>query len=277
MFQRFHSRRLILLLLLSVLVLALLDSNFRLTVTDYTVASPRLPESFDGFTIVQISDLHARQFGRDNGRLVELTARQNPDLIVLTGDFIESEEDIPITRRLVEQLKDTAPVYFVSGNHDWACHAAYALRDAVTEAGGVYLSNAYEPFTFGGAQIVIAGVEDPNSLADLEHPDAVLARADRDFPGSFILLLAHRNNFPALYPDLPCDLILTGHGHGGVVRLPGLGGVFGPDHSLFPPYDKGVFPSGRYRMVVSAGLAPSFPVPRLLNPPELVRVTLKAG
>lgn len=259
-----------------VVCLLLLDSNLRLTVTDYTVSSQRLPEEFDGYKIVQLSDLHTMEFGKNNRRLVNRVASLEPDLIALTGDYIEQAEDLMGVRELVAQLSEIAPVYYTSGNHDWASNAIVELRNAVDLNGGTYLSNEYLLLERNGASIVLAGVEDPNSNADMPRADRVVSAIDAAYPDSYIVLLAHRNDFPTRYPDLPCDLIFTGHGHGGVFRIPFVGGLVGTDLKLFPTYDAGVFPYGRYSMVVSRGLGGAPLYPRLLNNPEIVCVTLRS-
>lgn len=261
-------------IILAVICVLLLDSNLRLTVTEYDVSSQRLPEAFDGYKIVQLSDLHTMEFGKDNRRLVRKVAAQSPDMIALTGDFIESAEDLPVVEALVKQLSEIAPVYFTSGNHDAASKAIEELKNTVNSNGGYYLSNEYVLLERENSSIVLAGVEDPNCYADMPHVDEVCTEIDAAFPDSYMILMAHRNEFPVSYPDLPCDLIFTGHGHGGVFRLPIVGGLVGTDLKLFPKYDAGVFPSGRYQMVVSRGLG-GFPFyPRLLNNPEIVVVTL---
>ena len=104
---------------MAVVCLLLLDSNLRLTVTEYSIPSPRLPEAFDGYKIVQLSDLHTMEFGEQNAKLVSKVAALEPDLIALTGDYIEDEEDIEVVRNLVAQLSEIAPVYYTSGNHDY--------------------------------------------------------------------------------------------------------------------------------------------------------------
>lgn len=243
-------------------------------VTEYALTCERLPEAFDGYRIVQLSDLHAARFGPDNRRLVELTAAQAPDMIALTGDLIETEADIPVVRRLVEQLVPLAPVYVCSGNHDWAGGGAPALRQAVEAAGACWLGEDWVTLDRDGASIVIAGVEDPNSYADLITPDVFLEQTAQSRPDTFTILLGHRNDWPVKYPDLPVDLILSGHGHGGIVRLPFVGGLLGTDHQFFPEYGAGLYPSGRYVMAVSRGLGSTGPIPRLFNRPEVLCLTL---
>jgi len=260
--------------LLFVCVLLLADSKYRLTVTEYRLEASHLPEQFDGFTIVQLSDLHGAQYGENNRRLAKQVADLSPDLIALTGDYIERPEDIPVTETLILQLKEIAPVYFTSGNHDWASGAIKELKQAVTDCGGVYLSNESIELERNRETILLVGVEDPNSRADMVHPDRLLEQIAAKHPEKYIILLAHRNDFVTKYPALPCDVIFTGHGHGGVIRLPVLGGLIGTDRNLLPKYDAGLFQSGRYTMVVSRGLGDAPLIPRFLNNPEIVSVTL---
>lgn len=253
----------------------LLDSNLRLTVTQYTVSSPMLPAGFQDYRIVQLSDLHTMEFGPNNKRLVKKVADLDPHMIALTGDYIESAADLPVVAALVSQLSDIAPVYYSSGNHDWASGAIPQLRETIEEHRGTYLSGRHQILERSGDSMVLIGLEDPNSRADLPTPDKVLEDVAARFPNACTVVLAHRNDFPEKYPDLPCDVILSGHGHGGLIRLPFVGGLIGTEMNLFPTYDAGVFPSGRYQMVVSRGLGGAPFYPRLLNNPEIVLVTLE--
>lgn len=276
--KKLHSFRIALAVLVTLAALfALLfaDSANRLVTTDYTVTSARLPADFDGFRIVQLSDLHAAEFGKDNARLVRAVAAAQPDLIVLTGDFIEAEDQIPVTLALAQQLVPLAPVYFVSGNHDWASHAIDALFDGLADAGVTCLRNEFVTLQHGAGSIVLAGVDDPNGRADMPTPDRVAAAVQAEHPGAFTVLLGHRNYWVGEYPTLPVDVILCGHAHGGVVRLPGVGGLIGTDRTLFPDYTAGMFASGQYQMIVSRGLGQIAQLPRLLNNPEIVCLTLR--
>lgn len=267
---------LIVLLILAVLfALLFADSAKRLVTTDYTVTSERLPAGFDGFRIVQLSDLHAAEFGKDNARLVQAVAAAQPDLIVLTGDFIESEDQIPVTRTLARQLAALAPVYFVSGNHDWASHAIDALFDALTDAGVVCLRNEAVTLRRSGDAIILVGVDDPNGYADMPAPDEVAAAVQEEHPDAFTVLLGHRNYWIEEYPTLPVDVIFCGHAHGGIIRLPGAGGLIGTDRTLFPDYTAGLFASGQYQMIVSRGLGQIPQLLRFLNNPEIVCLTLR--
>lgn len=276
--KKLHSFRIalaVLLMLAALFALLFADSANRLVTTDYTVTSARLPADFDGFRIVQLSDLHAAEFGKDNARLVRAVAAAQPDLIVLTGDFIEAEDQIPVTLALARQLVPLAPVYFVSGNHDWASHAISALFDGLADAGVTCLRNEFVTLQRGAGSIVLEGVDDPNGLADMLKPDEVAAAVQAEHPGTFTVLLGHRNYWVEEYPTLPVDVILCGHAHGGIVRLPGVGGLIGTDRTLFPDYTAGMFASGQYQMIVSRGLGQIAQLPRLLNNPEIVCLTLR--
>ena len=270
-----HTGIKILAALIIICAAGLLYSKFGLTVTRYKVASDRLPESFDGFRIVQLSDLHGSSFGGDNERLVRAVEREAPDLIVMTGDFIDNKKGrVADVESLVNRLVPIAPVYYVSGNHDWATGEIEALAEALERAGARYLRNESILLEQGDGRIVLAGVEDPNGRADMVKPNEFVDRINADYPDDYIVLLGHRNYWIERYPDLEVDLILCGHSHGGIVRLPGLGGIIGTNGDLLPEYDDGLFSSGRYSMIVSRGLGNSVPVPRFLNTPEIVTLIL---
>lgn len=264
-----------LILLLVLLTAALLDSHFRLVTDRFEIADPDLPAAFDGFRVVQLSDLHEREFGTDNARLVAAVAAEDPDLIALTGDFIDSADGIDVTLTLAEQLLELAPVYFVSGNHDWASGEMEHLRKQFENLGVTVLDNRWEHLERDGASIVLCGVEDPNGYADSPRPDKVMADIRMDYPTEFVLLLGHRNYWLDEYPALDADLILCGHGHGGVIRLPGIGGLLGSGGVWMPDYTAGVYESETYRMLVSRGLGGGMQLPRLFNNPQMVSVVLR--
>ena len=277
-----HNKRSVILLsivlmLLLFLVAALLDSRFRLETDRFEITDPDLPAVFDGFRVVQLSDLHEREFGPDNARLVAAVTREAPDLIVLTGDFVDSTAGIPVALTLAEQLLELAPVYFVSGNHDWASGEMESLRTHLEMIGVTVLDNKWETLKRDGASIVLCGVEDPNGYADSPHPDAVVASVRAQYPEEFLLLVGHRNYWPDAYPALDADLILCGHGHGGVIRLPIVGGLLGSGNVWLPDYTAGLYTGTTYRMLVSRGLGGGMQMPRLFNSPQVVSVTLRAA
>ena len=263
------------LLLCVVIGVLLADSRLRIVTTEYELTYPELPAAFDGFRIVQLSDLHGAVFGKENARLLKKVASAAPDMIALTGDLADQETDMAVIDTLLIGLSEIAPVYYVSGNHEWSEHLLDALELLFEKYGVTYLRNEGMSLSRGGSEIVLAGVEDPNGLRSQPKPDAVIAGLRARTPEAFLILLGHRNDFAEKYPELPVDLIFCGHAHGGIVRLPGLGGLLGTGGTFFPDNTAGVYRSGTYRLVISRGLGSSLPVPRFLNNPEIVAVTLR--
>lgn len=248
------------------------DSRDDLEISRYEVKSQKLPESFDGFKIVQLSDLHGAEFGEDGMGLVEKVKELEPDIIALTGDFVTDEGDLAAVEKLAARLVKLCPVYFVSGNHEFGSGLAVKVRNILERAGVKYLSNEYLTISRGEDGILLGGVEDPLAYADMLSPDELAQKMnDAD---AFKILLGHRNYWMTEYPELPVDLIFCGHAHGGLIRIPGVGGLIGTDRRLFPDFDAGQFNNGRYTLIVSRGLGNSVPIPRVFNRPEIVCVEL---
>lgn len=253
------------------------DSRDDLEISRYEVKSQKLPESFDGFKIVQLSDLHGAEFGEDGMGLVEKVKELEPDIIALTGDFVTDEGDLAAVEKLVARLTELCPVYFVSGNHEFGSGLAVKVRNILERAGVKYLSNEYLTISRGEDGILLGGVEDPLAYADMLSPDELAQKMNDAAPDAFKILLGHRNYWMTEYPELPVDLIFCGHAHGGLIRIPGVGGLIGTDRRLFPDFDAGEYNNGRYTLIVSRGLGNSVPIPRIFNRPEIVCVELSSA
>lgn len=253
------------------------DSRDDLEISRYEVKSQKLPESFDGFKIVQLSDLHGAEFGEDGMGLVEKVKELEPDIIALTGDFVTDEGDLAAVEKLAGRLTELCPVYFVSGNHEFGSGLAVKVRNILERAGVKYLSNEYLTISRGEDGILLGGVEDPLAYADMLSPDELAQKMNDAAPDAFKILLGHRNYWMTEYPELPVDLIFCGHAHGGLIRIPGVGGLIGTDRRLFPDFDAGEYNNGRYTLIVSRGLGNSVPIPRVFNRPEIVCVELSSA
>lgn len=253
------------------------DSREDLEISRYEVNSKKLPESFDGFKIVQLSDLHGAEFGEDGMGLVEKVKELEPDIIALTGDFVTDEGDLAAVEKLAARLTELCPVYFVSGNHEFGSGLAVKVRNILERAGVKYLSNEYLTINRGEDEILLGGVEDPLAYADMLSPDELAQKMNDAAPDAFKILLGHRNYWMTEYPELPVDLIFCGHAHGGLIRIPGVGGLIGTDRRLFPDFDAGEYNNGRYTLIVSRGLGNSVPIPRVFNRPEIVCVELSSA
>ena len=253
------------------------DSREDLEISRYEVASQKLPESFDGFKIVQLSDLHGAEFGEDGMGLVEKVKELEPDIIALTGDFVTDEGDLAAVEKLAARLVKLCPVYFVSGNHEFGSGLAVKVRNILERAGVKYLSNEYLTISRGEDEILLGGVEDPLAYADMLSPDELAQKMNDAAPDAFKILLGHRNYWMTEYPELPVDLIFCGHAHGGLICIPGVGGLIGTDRRLFPDFDAGEYNNGRYTLIVSRGLGNSVSIPRIFNRPEIVCVELSSA
>ena len=275
----------VLLLVLAILVLAvavlLIDSNTRIVTTGYELYYSKLPKGFDDFRIVVLSDIHASEFGEGNKRLISQVAEAEPDIIALTGDLIDGydtppiERQLEIARSLVAELIKIAPVYYITGNHDWNSGALRQLTPILEAGGAEILRNSYTILESGGDAIILAGTDDPNGPADMIKPDELVGSIRAETGDSFIVMLEHRNNNLQLYSELGVDLVLCGHAHGGIIRLPFTDGLIGPQRDWFPTYTNGVYSMGGTNMVVSRGLGNHTGFARFLNNPQIVEVVLK--
>lgn len=262
----------------ALLCCAAAESRYRLTVTRYELSFETLPAEFDGLRIVHLSDLHGMSFGRDNRRLAAAVRALEPDIIALTGDFAGSADELPAAEALLRELSGTGEIYWVNGNHEWTHSPTAPEMEALVESfGGVSLDDGFVTLRRGEAEIVVAGSDDPNTWHGHTAPEELAQRLRAQYPETFTLWLGHRNFWVRDYPGLPVDLVLSGHGHGGVIRLPGIGGLLDAGRSLGAKYDAGLYRGGSFIMEVSRGLGSSAAVPRLFNPPEIVLLTLRAA
>jgi len=272
-------------LIVSVLIILCLGiwtlwGNTALEVNEYEIVSDRIPEAFAGFRIAQVSDLHNAEFGEGNEKLIELLSQTDPDMIVITGDLIDSRHtDIEIALEFARQAMKLAPVYYVSGNHEARVHEYEDLKMGLAEAGVVILENQKVEITREGESISILGIDDPSFQEDYLFGDAAsvtssaLSELQNESDG-YTILLAHRPELFETYVDSGVDLVFSGHAHGGQFRLPFVGGLVAPNQGFFPEYDAGLFSEGSTTMIVSRGVGNSIIPIRFNNRPEIILVTL---
>lgn len=258
--------------------------NTRIAVTTMEIESERLPKEFDGYRIVQVSDLHNDEFGEKNERLLAVIKEAKPDMIAITGDLLDSRRtSVEKAANFVREAIKIAPCYYVTGNHESRMKKEYAqLEQSMTEAGAYVLRNAKVSLEKDGETITLAGIDDPRFVLasdKVEKMEKVIGKVlddiVQDVPDEqFTILLSHRPELFDLYCDYDLDLVLTGHVHGGQFRIPGIGGIIGPGQGLLPDYDAGLYSKENTKMVLSRGLGQSIFPFRLNNPPELVVVVL---
>lgn len=271
-------RWLLFLLAAAVLIGALLaDSNFRIVTTEYVISGENLPAAFDGFRIVQLSDIHAAEYGPDNARLVRAVRQAAPDLIAVTGDLIDAEGQLDMVETLVTQLTGIAPVCFINGNHEWDSGDISQLHALLRRCGVTILQNAWLSLERDGSAIALAGIEDPNGPADMPRPSQVFQEMRAELGDLYTVVLYHRNNRLALFSELGADVVLSGHAHGGMIRLPFTDGLIDASRRWFPTYTSGVYTQGSTSMVVSRGLGNHTGFPRLLNNPHIPVIVLRSA
>ncbi len=248
-------------------LLYMLWENTHFVVTEYEYKSSKVPKEMDGLKILQISDLHNQSFGKENRRLLEAVRECEADVIMITGDLIDSTfTDTDKALAFVKALVEISPVYYCTGNHEHRL-SAKDLRQflaGLSDLGVCVLSDASVPF-YGGT---LVGLKEPSGK---KH---TLRRLVKDkSQEEFILLLSHKPHYFENY--LEADLVLTGHAHGGQVRLPWIGGLFAPGQSWLPAYTKGFYTMENTTMLVSRGIGNSHRIPRVFNFPELVLLTIR--
>ena len=266
--------------LLIILIGWTLWGNTALEVNEYEIVSDRIPQVFDGFRIVQVSDLHNAEFGEGNSKLLELLSQTEPDIIVLTGDLIDSRNtDIEIALAFAREAMKIAPVYFVSGNHEARVSEYEDLKMGLAEAGVIVLENQKVEITREGESITLMGIDDPSFQESYLFGDAegvtkqAIESLQRESDG-YTILLSHRPELFDLYVDTEMDLVFSGHAHGGQFRLPFIGGLVAPNQGFFPKYDAGLFSEENTTMIVSRGVGNSIVPLRFNNRPEIIVVML---
>lgn len=255
--------------------------NTSIQSTYINIHSEKIPDNFNGFTIVQVSDLHNASFGNRQADLLEDIKSASPDIIAVTGDLIDSNRtDLAKAMEFINGAIKIAPVYYVTGNHEARSHRYGELRRQMIEAGVTILDDESIPVKRDTDVIHLLGVNDPN-VADPDNMTGNARQMDEKLKTivsndkDYMVLLSHRPELFGAYLKNDIDLILSGHAHGGQVRLPFIGGLVAPDQGLFPKYSQGLYERKNTKMVVSRGLGNSIIPLRVNNRPELVIITLK--
>lgn len=248
--------------------------NRTIQVSQVEITDAEVPDAFIDFKIAHLSDIHDKNWGET---LIAPIQEENPDIIVITGDLIDSNEpDIYSASLLIEELNKIAPIYFVTGNHEaWSGHYD-TLKESLLNQSVNILDNEAIVLQRNGEELLLLGLKDSAFATEDEHSLTIEARVQElsgQFDG-FKLLLAHRPELFESYVRNDLNLVLSGHAHGGQFRLPFIGGLIAPDQGLFPEYTSGVYEKNKTKMVVSRGLGNSIIPLRFNNRPELIFIEL---
>ena len=251
--------------------------NGRVVLTSYDYYNSEIPKSFDGYKIFMVSDLHNAPFSDD---IIGLAEKTDPDIIVFCGDMVQlPDDDLTENINIIKKFKDDIPIYAVSGNHEMQNKSYWDINEKLWDEGAVLLEDDSVAIKRGEDSFLLLGVADPEAdTLEEKHYDKLREEINEEFPDGpcFSVLLSHRADVYPEIKDTRADLILSGHLHGGVVRLPFVGGVFGRTRKVeFPQYDYGFFDDpDSADMIVSGGCDKNPKKKRVFNPPEVVLITL---
>lgn len=273
-------------------------------ITEYQINSSKIPNNFDDYKIIQLTDIHSIRSTNQKDELVNKIKKQNPDIIFITGDLIDAgyyseqnnkyeagEVNFPdeLTKEFVIELTDITNVYLVYGNHEMMLldnPENNILKTSLEENGVTILNNMTDEIFIGEESINLVGVQDPATLYKDKkyayvgdtHKETVEVILNDLFADSidekFTILLSHRPEYFDLYTNYPIDLALTGHTHGGVVVLPFIGGIYAHPQGWFPEYVSGMYSKDNFDMIIGRGIGYSQLPIRIFNPPEIVEITL---
>ena len=260
------------------LLLSVIISNYYIEINTYSYVD----DISDAARIVLITDLHGKEYGRDNEKLIKKISEINPDIICLAGDFIDesnTKEDIDKFIDLLEKLSRINQTYYSYGNHDTAYFniAGYDALKEIESTGCIILNEEYVDIDINYKKIRLGGMYDYAFNQQYLPSEEWMSDSTFVFLKDFIstdrttILMCHRPE-SFIYEDAALwniDYVLCGHTHGGIWRLPFIGGLIAPEQGFFPEYDKGEFNIGNIKMIISSGLSGYKKFPRLFNSPEI--------
>lgn len=274
--------------------------NQNIMMRTYTCQSKDIPESFSGYRIVQLTDIHSVRTEKQGKLIYDKVVSAQPDIICVTGDLVDSHyygkngiKGETYTLWLLEEILKLAPAYMIYGNHEMILldnPEKNAFKVAVEKLGVEIINNKtiklHSPD--GEDDMYLAGIQDPATLyknykyafidTNGERMEAMLDTVTVDVTNEdFVLLLSHRPEYMEMYDQYPIDICLTGHAHGGQFRLPLIGGVYAPGQGFFPKYTQGVYETTDLGMYVGTGIGNSTIPFRIFNPPEIVTIVLADG
>ena len=253
-------------------------TNTNITTTKLTIKNEKIPKDFNNYKIVEIADLHNKDW---KDKLISKIEKEKPDIITITGDFIDSEHtNFEIALEFINKAKDIAPIYYVTGNHEAWIDNYEELKKLLIEAGVHVLENENIFLNKNNSKINLVGLQDPDFIEKTNIKgiqDDIINKKLKPLLDSeyYNIVLCHRPELFETYVSLNVDLALTGHAHGGQIRIPFVGGLIAPNQGFFPKYVEGIYHKNNTDMVVSRGLGNSILPIRINNTPELIVIELQ--
>lgn len=253
--------------------------NTKLQVSNYNIINHNIPVDFNNYKIVQISDFHNTKSKTLTNDLIEEIKGQKPNIIVLTGDLIDSNKtDVEVAINFIKKINNIAPIYYVSGNHEASISSYTKIKEQLVENKVIILDNKTEVLKINESEINLIGINDPQMVYECFVSDSEIIKVELDNAkyddNKYNILLSHRPELFDTYVEKELDLVLVGHAHGGQIRIPFMGGIVAPNQGFFPKYTSGIFEERKTTMVVNRGIGNSILPFRINNRPELVVITI---
>ncbi len=271
----------IIIITLVLLSLYLYYENNILKVSNYTITNEKIPNDFNNYKIIQLSDFHNTKSQKLTNDLVKEIENQKPNIIVITGDLIDANKtDIDTSINFIKRINNIAPIYFVTGNHEVSLSNYDELKEKLISNKVTILDNKVELLKMGESEINLLGIDDesfnlPPYVVNQPSVNDILKTIAYD-SNNFSILLSHRPEKFKSYTSTNIDLVLTGHAHGGQIRIPFIGGLVAPDQGFFPKYTSGKFAEDNTTMIVNRGIGNSILPFRINNRPEIIVITLNS-
>lgn len=288
-----NKKLILLMLLIFILLIIIYDilySSKKVDITKYTIANEKIPQEFNDFKILQLSDFHSSGYKDTTDIIISKVKEINPDMIVMTGDMVSWEiENIEEFEKLINSLSGLCPIYYTNGNHEQLSEILRPkkyenLLDKLESLDIIFLRDNYIEITKDGQSINLYEIDIPLDNAtglhasrwqlESDYVETTLPQADYS---KFNILLAHNPLFIKQYSKWGADLVLSGHMHGGIIRIPIINvGIASPEKGVFPKYDAGKFKKGNTTMIVNRGIGTSSIGLRIFNNPEISIITLNS-
>lgn len=266
-------------LLILMIIGTILETN-SIVVTHMEYSNSKISSEFNGYKIVQISDLHNKRFGKNQSKLIDKIKECNPDIIIVTGDLVDKRYyNLDVAMEFINNAINIAPIYYVSGNHEISTEEYEDIKRKLIDSNVVVLDNESILLNKNEESIKLAGLLDPsyydgtNEVRKTKLNEELKKLVTNE---EFEILLSHRPEILDIYSENNIDLVFTGHAHGGQIRIPFIGAIIAPHQGLFPKYTEGQYTLNNTTMIVSRGLGTSVITVRIFNKPEIILLELKS-
>lgn len=280
----------IFILIVIIPLMTILISNKIISISRYTITSDKIPEAFNNFKILQLSDLHSKDFENNNEKLIEKIDKENPDVIFMSGDMVNLyDKNFEVLFKLIDNLSEKYTIYYILGNHEETLYDVDIdkIVNYLEERNVNVINNQKTELIKDNQKINLYGLgynqkfytQSGNKYGNnMEYTADVISNTLGSInKNEYNILLTHNPLLFEAYSKWGVDLVFAGHIHGGVIIIPFLGGLLSPEEKFFPKYYKGKYILNNSTMIVNAGLGNGKIPIRIFNRPDISVITLKSN